>query len=219
MVVRESFENNLNELQEKMITMGDLASSAIEKAFEAYQTQNIEIALKVIQEDNYVDDLEIEINQFIIWLMAKEQPVARDLRRIIGLLKISSEIERIADFGVNIAKSTIKIGKSKSLLDLPGLEQMKNLSITMLQKSLQSFIEGNMVLVKEVADLDDQVDDISGETYKIITSYLSEHPEETNELAQLLFINRYLERTADHITNIAESAAYLIKGQMYDLNS
>lgn len=219
MVVRESFENNLNELQAKMITMGDLASSAIEKAFEAYQTQNIEIALKVIQEDNYVDDLEIEINQFIIWLMAKEQPVARDLRRIIGLLKISSEIERIADFGVNIAKSTIKIGKSKSLLDLPGLEQMKNLSITMLQKSLQSFIEGNMVLVKEVADLDDQVDDISGETYKIITSYLSEHPEETNELAQLLFINRYLERTADHITNIAESAAYLIKGQMYDLNS
>lgn len=219
MVVRESFENNLNELQAKMIMMGDLASSAIEKAFEAYQTQNIEVALKVIQDDNYVDDLEIEINQFIIWLMAKEQPVARDLRRIIGLLKISSEIERIADFGVNIAKSTIKIGKSKSLLALPGLEQMKVLSITMLQKALQSFLEGDMVLVKEVADLDDQVDDISGETYKIITSYLSEHPGETNELAQLLFINRYLERTADHITNIAESAAYLIKGQMYDLNS
>jgi phosphate transport system protein len=219
MVVRESFENNLNELQAQMITMGDLASSAIKKAFEAYQTQNIELALKVIQEDNFVDDLEIDINQFIIWLMAKEQPVARDLRRIIGLLKISSEIERIADFGVNIAKSTIKIGKSKSALDLPGLEQMKDLSITMLQKALQSFLEGDMVLVKEVADLDDQVDDISGETYKIITSYLSEHPGETNELAQLLFINRYLERTADHITNIAESAAYLIKGQMYDLNS
>ena len=219
MVVRESFEKNLNDLQAKMVTMGDLASSAIEKAFEAYQTQNIEIALKVIQDDNYVDDLEIEINQFIIWLMAKEQPVARDLRRIIGLLKISSEIERIADFGVNIAKSTIKIGKSKSLLDLSGLEQMKDLSITMLQKALQSFLEGDMVLVKEVADLDDKVDDISGETYKIITNYLSEHPGETNELAQLLFINRYLERTADHITNIAESAAYLIKGQMYDLNS
>lgn len=219
MVVRESFENNLNELQAKMVMMGDLASSAIEKAFEAYQTQNIEVALKVIQDDNYVDDLEIEINQFIIWLMAKEQPVARDLRRIIGLLKISSEIERIADFGVNIAKSTIKIGQSKSLLNLPGLEQMKDLSITMLQKALQSFLEGDMVLVKEVADLDDQVDDISGETYKIITSYLNEHPGETNELAQLLFINRFLERTADHITNIAESAAYLIKGQMYDLNS
>lgn len=219
MVARESFENSLKELQAKMTTMGDLASSAIEKAFEAYQTQNIELALKVIEEDNYVDDLEIEINQFIIWLMAKEQPVASDLRRIIGFLKISSGIERIADFGVNIAKSTIRIGNSKSLLDLPGLEQMKNLSIMMLQKALQSFLEGNMVLVKEVADLDDQVDDISGETYKIITSYLIEHPEETNELAQLLFINRYLERTCDHITNIAESAAYLIKGEMYDLNS
>jgi phosphate transport system protein len=220
MVVRESFENSLKELLEKMTTIGELASSSIEKAFEAYKTQNIELALKVIDEDDEVDDLEIEINQFIIWLMVKEQPVvARDLRRMIGILKISSEVERIADFGVNIAKATIKIGDSKSLLDLPSLEQMKEISITMLQKALQSFLEGNMALVKEVADLDDQVDELSGETYKIITSHLREHPEEANHLAQLLFLNRYLERTADHITNIAESAAYLIKGQMYDLNS
>jgi phosphate transport system protein len=220
MVVRESFENSLKELLEKMTTIGELASSSIEKAFEAYKTQNIELALKVIDEDDEVDSLEIEINQFIIWLMVKEQPVvARDLRRMIGILKISSEVERIADFGVNIAKATIKIGDSKSLLDLPSLEQMKKISITMLQKAVQSFLEGDMALVKEVADLDDQVDELSGETYKIITSYLKDHPEETNHLAQLLFLNRYLERTADHITNIAESAAYLIKGQMYDLNS
>ena len=83
---------------------------------------------------------------------------------------------------------------------------------------MQAFLDENMVLAKEVAGLDDQVDEYYGETYKRITSYLSEHPEETNQLVQLLFINRYLERTADHITNIAESAAYLIKGRIYDLN-
>jgi phosphate transport system protein len=220
MVVRESFENSLRELLKKLTTIGELASSSIEKGFEAYMNQDIEQALRVIDEDDEVDDLEIEINQFIIWLMVKEQPiVARDLRRMIGILKISSEFERIADFGVNIAKATIKIGESKTLLELPSLEQMKNISITMLDKALQSFLEGNMELVKEVADLDDQVDELSDETYKMITSYLKEHPEEANLLSQLLFLNRYLERTADHITNIAESAAYLIKGQMYDLNS
>lgn len=218
MVVRESFENNLTELEAKMTLMGDLAIASIEKAFEAYKSQNIELSLKVIEEDNDVDQLEIEINQFIVWLMVKEQPVARDLRKIIGILKISSEIERIADFGVNIAKATIKIGNAQTSLNLSSLEQMKDISITMLQKALKSFLEGNMVLVKEVADLDDQVDDLSRETYKIITNHLSQNPNETNQLAQLLFINRYLERTADHITNIAESAAYLIKGQMYDLN-
>jgi phosphate transport system protein len=220
MVVRESFENSLKELLKKMTTMGELASTSIEKAFEAYKNQDIELALRVIDEDDEIDNLEIEMNQFIIWLMVKEQPVvARDLRSMIGILKISSEIERIADFGVNIAKATIKIGESKTLLDVPSLEQMKDISITMLNKALQAFLEGSMDLVKEVADLDDQVDDHSGEAYKIITNYLADHPEDTNHLAQLLFINRYLERTADHITNIVESAAYLIKGQMYDLNS
>ncbi|MFP7299643.1 phosphate signaling complex protein PhoU [Neobacillus niacini] len=219
MVVRENFDNKLEELQAKMKTMSDLAVSSIEKAFEAFKSKDVELALKVIDEDEAVDDLEIEINQFIIWLMAKEQPVARDLRRIIGVLKISSEIERIADFGVNIAKSTIRSGNINSLVDISNLEKMKDISITMLQKGLDSFITGDMKLAKEVGELDDEVDRFSDETYKSITSYLKEHPEETDQLVQLLLINRYLERTADHITNIAESAAYLIKGQMYDLNA
>ncbi len=219
MVVRESFDNNLQELQAKMKTMCDLAASSLEKAFEALKTKDVELALKVIDEDEAVDDLDTEINHFIIWLLAKEQPVARDLRKIIGVLKISSEIERIADFGVNIAKSTIKIGKAHSLVNITILEKMKDISIKMLQKGLQSFLDGDIALAKEVGELDDEVDQFCSDAYKLITSYLKEHPEETNHLVQLLLINRYLERTADHITNIAESAAYLIKGQMYDLNS
>jgi len=219
MVTRENFENNLQELQAKLTMMGELAVASINKSFDAFKNHDIEIALKVIEEDSVVDNLETEINQFIVWLMAKEQPVARDLRRIIGVLKISSEIERIADFGVNIAKATIKIGTSNSQVDDANLDQMKEISITMMHKALQSFFEGNMVLVKEVADLDDKVDKLYGETYKMLTSHLKENPEETEQLVQLLLINRFLERTADHITNIAESAAYLIKGQIYDLNS
>jgi phosphate transport system protein len=87
----------------------------------------------------------------------------------------------------------------------------------MLKMSLTAFIDGDMALAKEVGAMDDKVDDFYSETYKKITGYLRENPEETTQLVQLLFVNRYLERTADHITNIAESAAYLIKGQIYDL--
>lgn len=219
MVIRESFDYKLQELQAKMKTMSDLAVSSIEKSFKAFKTKDVNLALKVIEEDEVVNDFEIEINQFIIWLIAKEQPVASDLRRIIGSLKISSEIERIADFGVNIAKSTIIIGKSDFSLDITILEKMKDISITMLHKGIDSFLDGDIKLAKEVGKLDDEVDNYSDEFYKTITSYLKEHPEETDQLSQLLLINRYLERTADHITNIAESAAYLIKGQMYDLNT
>lgn len=218
MNVRKTFDKSLQELQNKMMEMNDLTIAAFEKAFTAFKTQDVELALRVIEEDSAIDNLDQEINQFAVWLIAKEQPFATDLRRIIASLKITSDIERIADFAVNIAKSTAKIGKTDSLINLTYLEQMKEISLDMLKKAVTAFIEENMALAKEVADMDDQVDENYAETYKSITEFLRTHPEETTQLVQLLFINRYLERTADHITNIAESAAYLIKGRIYDLN-
>ena len=216
--VRKNFDKNLQELQNKMNEMNELTVLAFEKAFTAFKTQDVELALRVIDEDSAIDNLDQEINQFAVWLIAKEQPFATDLRRIIASLKITSDIERIADFAVNIAKSTAKIGITESLINITDLEQMKEISLNMLKKAVSAFINGNMILAKEVADLDDQVDNLYAETYKKITEFLRTHPEDTTQLVQLLFINRYLERTADHITNIAESAAYLIKGQIYDLN-
>ena len=143
MGIRVNFENNLEELKSKIIEMGELSVVALEKSFKALKTQDVEIALKVIEGDTAVDNLEIEVNQFSIWMIAKESPVSRDLREIIGVLKISSEIERVADFAVNIAKATIKIGNTKSLLEITHLEKMKELSIEMLRKALQSFLDEN----------------------------------------------------------------------------
>lgn len=218
MNVRKNFDKNLQELQNKMLEMNKLTISAFEKAFTAFKTQDVELALRVIDEDTAIDNLDHEINQFAVWLIAKEQPFATDLRRIIASLKITSDIERIADFAVNIAKATAKIGKTESLISITNLEQMNETSLKMLNMAVSAFIDGNMSFAKEVAELDDQVDNNYAETYKSITEYLRTHPEQTTQLVQLLFINRFLERTADHITNIAESAAYLIKGQIYDLN-
>ncbi|MEK4523080.1 phosphate signaling complex protein PhoU [Psychrobacillus sp. FSL W7-1457] len=217
-MIRENFENNMQELENKLAEMVRITEEQLECSYQALETQDIELALKTIEKDNTIDDMEKEINQMAIWFISKEQPLARDLRRIIGVLKISSDIERIADFAVNISKATIKIGERESLLHMTKLEPMKTVSITMLQKSLKSFVDEDIALAKEVADLDDQVDANSRANYQNLIQYLSEHPEDTAQLVQLLFINRFLERTADHITNIAESTAYLIKGRMYDFN-
>lgn len=218
MAPRENFEKNLLELQEKLVEMVDLTTNSIELSFTALKSQDVELALKVIEDDNEIDDLENEINQMAIWLMAKEQPVARDLRRIVSIIKISSGIERIADYAVNIAKSTIKIGKQPSLLDLSQLEQMKITGVMMLKKATESFINEDINLAKEVGDLDDQVDEMNKETYEALTQYLKTHADDTEQLVQMLFINRFLERIADHVTNFAESTAYLIKGKIYDFN-
>ncbi len=219
MVVRENFEKSLMELQDKILEISHLAAEAIEKSFNALKNQDIDLALEVIEEDVAIDELDVDINNFIIWLIAKEQPVSRDLRKIIGALKITAEIERVADFAVNIAKATVKMGEGDSFLASTNLEQMKDLSLQMLEKAVRAFIEEDIALAKEVGLLDDQVDDYYVETSKSITSRLKEQPETLNQMIQLLFINRHIERTADHITNIAENAAYLIKGRRYDFNS
>ncbi|AMO86009.1 phosphate signaling complex protein PhoU [Solibacillus sp. FSL W7-1472] len=217
-MIRENFEKNMLELQDKMGEMVDMTVVAMEKAFKALQEQDMVLALDVIEEDNYIDDLENEINQMAIWLMAKEQPVARDMRRIISVIKMSSDIERIADFAVNTAKATIRISKEETILEKTSLVEMKNVAMDMLKKSMKAFIDADIALAKKVGELDDIVDRNNHENYALLTEYLKECPQEIEQTLQLLFINRFVERAADHITNMAESTAYFIKGQLFDLN-
>ena len=139
MNIRKNFDKNLAELQNKMNEMNRLTVAAFEKAFTAFKTQDIELALRVIDEDTAIDNLDHEINQYAVWLIAKEQPFATDLRRIIASLKITSDIERIADFAVNIAKSTAKIGKTESLIAITKLEEMKKVSLNMLTMAVSAF--------------------------------------------------------------------------------
>lgn len=217
-MIRENFEKNMTELQNKMEEMAYLTIEAMENAFVALEKHDIDLALSIIEEDAYIDDLEGEINQMAVWIIAKQQPVSRDLRRIISMLKMSSDIERIADFAVNTAKSTIKIGRTQSLLTQTSILAMKNKSIEMMKLAIKAFVDENLSLAKQVGELDDLVDQKNYENFALLKSWLKEHPERTDEIVELLLINRFVERAADHITNMAESTAYFIKGQLFDLN-
>jgi phosphate transport system protein len=217
-MIRENFENNMIELQNKLKEMVEATITALNKAFTALEKQDMELALSVIEEDAYIDELEGEINQMAVWVIAKQQPVARDLRRIIAIMQMSSDIERIADFAVNTSKSTIKIGRMESLLHKTSILAMKDKAIDMLGMAIQAFVDGNISLAKEVGEFDDIVDEKNRANYELLKSMLKEHPELTDQIVELLFINRFVERAADHITNMAESTAYFVKGQLFDLN-
>ena len=206
------------ELQNKMKEMVDATVTALDKAFTALEKQDMELALTVIEEDNYIDNLEGEINQMAVWVIAKQQPVARDLRRIIAVMQMSSNIERVADFAVNTSKSTIRIGRTESLLDKTSIISMKDKASEMLKMATQAFTDENISLAKEVGELDDIVDEKNRANYELLKSMVKEYPELTDQIVELLFINKYVERAADHITNMAESTAYFVKGQLFDLN-
>ncbi|OIK12231.1 phosphate signaling complex protein PhoU [Peribacillus sp. B-H-3] len=215
MVVREKFELELKELKSKLIQLSEYASLAISKSFAALENQDLELAVEIIEEDTRADMLEEEINDFAILLIAKQQPVAIDLRRIVAAIKIASDIERIADFGVNIAKSAIRIGEKPFIVPLTHFKNMHSIALEMIELSMKAFEEDDIVLARQIALMDDEVDRLYGESIK---SLLQLSNENLQQVTQLSFVARYLERTADHTTNIAENIYYLVRGRHLDLN-
>ncbi|MBU8879392.1 phosphate signaling complex protein PhoU [Bacillus sp. FJAT-29790] len=218
MSVRERFDTDLKELQGKLLELGNFAEAALTKSIEALETQNLELALEIIDEDSNANLMYEDINDFAILLIAKQQPVAIDLRRIIVAIKIATNIERIADFAVNIAKSTIRIGSEPLVKPIVHIKQMHKITSEMLRLSLEAFNDEDTAKAKKLAEMDDEVDDLYGQTIRDLLQINLQKPEFLAQIVQLSFICRYLERAADHITNISESILYLVKGRQYDLN-
>ncbi|TYS68745.1 phosphate signaling complex protein PhoU [Sutcliffiella horikoshii] len=218
MVLRQ-FHVDLETLRDKLLELGSLAEIAMGKSIDALTNQNVDLALQIIEEDNKADRLDEEINDFAILLIAKQQPVAIDLRRIFVAIKISTDVERIADFAVNIAKSTIRIGKNtQPIIQLEKIEKMHSIATEMLSLALKAYYDEDVVLAKKVADMDDQVDELYGQNIRELLQLTKDHPDMIPEITQLSFICRYIERMADHTTNISENIFYLVKGSHYELN-
>ncbi|MEC2076559.1 phosphate signaling complex protein PhoU [Metabacillus fastidiosus] len=218
MIVRENFENELNLLRQKLIEISSLTEIALSKAINALEKQNIEEALHIIEEDTRIDNLEEEINDLAILLIAKQQPVAIDLRRIIVAIKIATDIERIADYAVNISKATIRIGKEPLMQPVHTIKKMHEIVLRMLSLVIQAYNEEDVVLAKEAADMDDEVDELYGQVIRELLKLMADEQENFNQINQFLFVCRYIERAGDHITNVSESVLYLVKGKRYGLN-
>ncbi|MFD1736556.1 phosphate signaling complex protein PhoU [Bacillus salitolerans] len=218
MTVRERFQVDLNKLREMLLELGKMTETAIESSMTALLEKDIEKALHVIENDNRIDKLEEEINDFAILLIAKQSPVAVDLRRIMVALKIAADIERMADHAVNIAKSVIRIGAESLIKPLEDIPKMHCLALEMLRESLKAYNEQDLIHAKKVSEIDDKVDEMYGTITSELLSMMPHHPEQIAQITQLAFVARYLERIADHATNISENIFFLVKGQHYDLN-
>ncbi|MCM3716821.1 phosphate signaling complex protein PhoU [Fictibacillus phosphorivorans] len=218
MVVRESFQLQLEEMKKAVIGISKLTEEALLQSVEALKNQDLDKALEVIENDSRINALEDEINDMAILLIAKQAPVASDLRRVIAAIKISSDMERMADFAVNIAKSTIRIGKQEFVKPLEELPKMAYLAIEMLTAATKAYEEEEVGRAKELADMDDDVDETYGKIIKELLELMAKNPDHLSQINQLLFVCRYIERTADHATNIAEHIIFLVNGKRHGLN-
>ncbi|ANU28340.1 phosphate signaling complex protein PhoU [Planococcus versutus] len=218
MSVREKFEFELNSAQEELTTLSTMAVDALNKSMEALVTQDVDAALEIIEHDKEINQLEETINDQVILLIAKQSPVATDLRRLIVTIKVASDMERVGDYAVNIAKETIRIGNQPLLAQITQIQQMQKLAVAMLNQVIEAFVEEDVIKAKEIAELDDQVDELYGNVIRQLMRVGGEHPDKLSQITQLSFISRYMERSADHATNIAEQLFYLVRGRHYDLN-
>lgn len=219
MSVREKFENELHYAQGLLIALSNMAINALDQSVDALLNKDIDAALKVIEDDAEINMLEEEINDRVILLIAKQSPVATDLRRLIVLIKVATDLERVGDYAVNIAKDTIRIGKEELVTPINQIQKMSELAMTMLRQVIEAFVEEDVMKGKAIAEMDDKVDELYGDTILKLMRAGAENPEKLSQITQLAFVSRYMERSADHATNIAEQLFFLVRGRHYDLNN
>jgi phosphate transport system protein len=216
---RSNFDSNLKELKKLLLDMAHKAENAVKESINALIEQDLEKARQIIDGDNEIDRMDHEINDKALLLIAKESPVATDLRKIIVAIKISSEVERIADNAVNIAKAVQHIGREKLIKDIIDIPKMMDLALEMLQDSLHAYYEDDPVLARDCAEKDDKVDEMYGKLIRELIGYLPNNPHATNQITELSYVCRYIERLGDHSTNIAENVIFLVTGKRLDLNA
>lgn len=213
-ITRQSYDHELENLRSDISEMGNLVGLAIGEAVKALATQNIDLASKIMAGDDIIDTIEVDIEDKCMVLIARQQPLARDLRIIGTGLKITTDLERIGDHAFDIAKIAIKVAESgplvKPLVDLP---RMADMAQKMLKESLEAYINLDITLAEQVCQADDSVDDIYQQIFRELLTYMMEDPRTISQATQLIFVARYLERVADHATNIAEWVIYLVTGQ------
>ncbi|MBN2982981.1 MULTISPECIES: phosphate signaling complex protein PhoU [Cohnella] len=218
MVIRKDFDIGLEQLERLLVEMGDRVEKALEEAMSALEKLDVEAARKIVKDDPQINQIEERISDLGAKLIATQQPVAKDLRRILVALKISSDLERMGDLSVDIAKVVLRMeGQTlmKPLLDLP---QMASIVRTMITESIQSYIDENVDLAYKMAKDDDQVDALYSQILREMFTLMAENPKTVGQAMYLSFVGRYIERIADHATNIGESVVFLVVGKRPDLN-
>ena len=200
-------------VQNQLLQMCTTVEESLAMVMRALQKQDVALAARVIEQDAEIDALEEQIENNCITIIATQQPMGSDLRRLSAILKLLTDLERIGDYSVDVAEIVQEIGKERILKPLVDIPKMGEITGTMLRRSIDAYIRGDAELARETARMDEQVDQLYYKVYSDLLTILSEDPESRKQVTQLLFIGRYLERMADHSTNISERVIYMVTGK------
>ncbi|MGG3282135.1 phosphate signaling complex protein PhoU [Paenibacillus solani] len=218
MIRRIEFDQQLNELKTLLQDMGKHTEEALANSVKSLQALDAEQAQAVIKNDVQLNTMEEQIMDIGSRLIVTQQPVAKDLRRILVAFRIASDLERMGDLARDVAKVTIRLQGQKLIKPLVDLPRMSDLVRVMVAESIESYLTENTDLAYKMAQDDDQVDHLYSVILQDLYTHLTSGPDSANQAMLLIMVGRYIERIADHATNIGESTVYLVTGHRPDLN-
>jgi len=204
----------ISKLKKRILTMGAVVEERVLLSVKAVHERDETLARKIIDGDPEVDRLEVDLEEECLKILALHQPVAIDLRFIVSVIKINSDLERIADLAVNIAERAAFLAAQPKVRVPADLSVMSEKVKIAVKKCLDAFVNMDAALAKEVIQMDDEIDALNRNMYKMAETEMAEKTERIACLIHLLSVSRYLERIADHATNIAEDVIYMIEGEI-----
>jgi len=208
------FQRELKKTKRMILSLGTMVEARVRDTRDAIENFDADIAAKIIKADYEIDEMEVEVEEECLKIMALHQPVAVDLRFLVAVIKINNDLERIGDQAVNVAERIQTIHKQDKSNFVFDYSEMAEKAEMMLKMSLDALVNFDIDAALKVVVLDDDVDAIKKKAYQLIKVAIKENPDHVGYLINLLLISRHLERMADHATNIAEEVVYLIEGEI-----
>ncbi|MFY9299560.1 MAG: phosphate signaling complex protein PhoU [Candidatus Nitrosotenuis sp.] len=208
------FDEELTALKERILRMGALVETQVSNAIKALVERDVELARRVIETDHQVNAYDVEIDEECIRLLALRQPTATDLRFITTAMKISTDLERMSDLAEDICERALELAEEPQLKPYIDIPRMADHTRMMVKEALDAFVNRNSDLARKVCREDDFVDELTGQVFRELVSYMMEDPHTISRAIRITFVAKYIERIADHATNVAEMVVYLVEGKI-----
>jgi phosphate transport system protein len=206
-------DEELKDLKEKLLEMAARAEEQIALAIDGLKQRKEDLACGVLDREAAINQLDIDIDQMSMRLLALRQPMAADLRFITSAMRIGTDLERIGDLAVNIAERSLELIKYPQLKPLIDIPRMAELAQGMVRDAIDAFVKGDDVLAQDVCGRDDQVDELNNQVFRELLTFMIEEPSTITRAVDLILVGRHLERIADHATNIGEDVIYMVRGK------
>ena len=219
MEMRTGFHKKLREIQDDILVMGSMVEKAILHSVQALKDREVAMAKQIIADDVKVNRERFEIEEKCIRLIATQQPMASDLRTIVCVLNIITELERIGDYAEGIAKIVVMIGDEPPLKPLIDIPRMADKTTQMLRQSLDAFVKRDADAARQVVAEDDEVDNLYNQVYRELLTFMIEDPQTITRATWLIWVAHNLERSADRVTNICERVVFIVTGKMEEIGA